>query len=99
MIQPKDRNHLDFSDFLKKSLQDPKVKAEYDKLEPEFAVIKAIIEARMKKGLTQKEVAQKIGTKQSVISRLERGRGNPTLSFLKKMADAFSSRLEIRFIQ
>lgn len=99
MIQPKDRQHLDFHDHLKKSLQNPKFKAEYDKLEPEFAVIRAIIDARIKNDLTQKEVAQKIGTKQSVISRLESGRGNPTIAFLKKMAEAFSSRLEIRFIQ
>ncbi|EKD68066.1 MAG: hypothetical protein ACD_48C00090G0005 [uncultured bacterium] len=89
----------DFASWKKHALQDPKFKAEYEKQQPEFAVIKAIIEARIKNDMTQKEVAKKIGTKQSVISRLESGRGNPTLSFLKKMAVAFSSRLEIRFVQ
>ena len=89
----------DFVSWKKHALKDPKFKAEYDRQQPEFAVIKAIIEARIKNDMTQKEVAKKIGTKQSVISRLESGRGNPTLSFLKKMAVAFSSRLEIRFVQ
>lgn len=96
-IKPQDRKHLDFEDFLKESLKNPKIKAEYDKLQPEFAVIRAVIEARMKKGLTQKMLAGKIGTKQSVISRLESGKGNPSLAFLKRLAVAFNTHLEIRF--
>ena len=68
-IKLQDRKHLDFEDFLKESLKDPKIKVEYDKLQPEFAVIRAVIEARMKKGMTQKLLAGKIGTTQSVISR------------------------------
>ena len=74
-------------------------KAEYEKQQPEFALIRAMIDTRIRRGLTQEDLAEKVGTKQSVISRLESGRGNPTISFLKKLADAFSSRLEIRFIQ
>lgn len=93
------RQHLDFDIFLKDSLKNPKIKAEYDRLQPEFALIRAMIEARMKKGLTQEKLARKMGTKQSVISRLESGRANPTVSFLKKLAEAFSTRLEIRFIR
>ncbi|KKR49392.1 MAG: hypothetical protein UT84_C0029G0010, partial [Candidatus Curtissbacteria bacterium GW2011_GWA1_40_16] len=42
MIQPKDRRHLDFDVFLKESLKDPKIKAEFDRLQPEFAVIRAV---------------------------------------------------------
>lgn len=97
MIKPKNRKHFDFEIWKKQSLQDPKIKAEYDKLQPEFAVIRALIDARIKKSLTQKELAKKIGTKQSVISRLESGRANPTVSFLKRLAVALNSRLEIRF--
>ena len=97
MIKPEDRNHRDFNDFLKESLKDPKIKAEYDKLQPEFAMIQAVIDARVKKGVTQKELAEKIGTKQSVISRLESGRANPSVAFLKKLAQALNSHLEIRF--
>ena len=98
MIQPKDRKHLDFDVFLKKSLKDPKIKAEFDRLQPEFAVIRAVIDARVKKGLTQDKLAQKIGTKQSVISRLERGNANPSIGFLKKLTQALNSHLEIKFI-
>ena len=90
---------LDFTQFKKKALKQPAIKAEYDKLQPEFALIDAVIETRINKGLTQEALAKKIGTKQSVISRLEKGRANPTVSFLKKLASAFSTRLEIRFVQ
>lgn len=97
MIKPKDRKHRDFNDFLKESLKNPKIKAEYDKLQPEFAVIRAVIEARLKKGMTQKEIAEKVGTKQSVISRLESGRANPSIAFLKRLAQALNVHLEVRF--
>lgn len=97
MIKPKDRKHLNFTVWEKQALKNPKFKAEYDKLQPEFAVIRAVIEARMKRGVTQKELAEKVGTKQSVISRLESGRANPSVSFLKRLAQALNSRLEIRF--
>lgn len=97
MINPKDRKHLDFEVWEKEKLKDPQFKAEYDRLQPEFALIQAVINARIRKGVTQKELAEKIGTKQSVISRLEIGRANPTISFLKKLAQALNTKLEIRF--
>lgn len=98
MVKAKNRKYRNFNDFLKESLKNPKIKAEYDKLQPEFAMIQAVIDVRMKKGVTQKELAQKIGTKQSVISRLESGRANPSVGFLKKLAQALNSHLEIKFI-
>jgi len=93
------RHHLSFDDFLKDSLKNPKIKAEYDKLQPEFALIDALIKSRAKNNMTQRQLANKMGTKQSVISRLEIGRANPTLSFLKRLAKALNSKLEIRFSQ
>ena len=92
------RKHLDFEIWEKEALKDLAFKAEYDRLQPEFAVINAIIEARRKKDVTQEELAEKIGTKQSVISRLESGRANPSVGFLKKLAQALNTNLEIRFI-
>lgn len=92
------RKHADFDTFLKESLKDPKLKAEYDRLQPEFAAIEAVLRARKEKGLRQHDLARKIGTKQSVISRLEAGRANPTVSFLQRLARALDTRLEIRFI-
>jgi ribosome-binding protein aMBF1 (putative translation factor) len=82
---------------LKKELfKDPKFKKAYDDLGPEFEVIEAIIKARAKYGLTQADLAKKIGTKQSAISRLESGTYNPSLAFLKKLAKALNAKLEIR---
>ena len=88
--------HLDFDNYKKQALKNPKLRVEYDKLQPEFELINALINARKMKGITQTQLAQKIGTKQSVISRLEIGRANPTLGFLKKLAHALNSNLEIR---
>jgi len=99
MIKTKKRNHLDFEVWAKDKLKDSQFKTEYDKLQPEFALIETVLKARKEKGLTQKEIAEKIGTKQSVISRLEKGGANPTVAFLKRLAAAFSSRLEIRFVR
>lgn len=97
MIRPKDRKHLDFETWKREALKDPELKAEYVKLQPEFALIRAIIEGRVKKGVTQEKLAKKIGTKQSVISRLESGRANPSIAFLKRLAGALDSSVEIHF--
>jgi ribosome-binding protein aMBF1 (putative translation factor) len=98
-IPPEKRKHLDFDIFLKESLKDPLIKAEFDRQQPEFAVIQAMIDARVKKSLTQKQLAEKMGTTQSAISRLEKGNVSPTVDFLKKLAEATDSRLDIRFLQ
>lgn len=98
-IAPKDRKHLDFEVWEKEALKDPELRAEYDRQQPEFAVIQAMIDARVKKSYTQKQLAKKLGTTQSAISRLERGNVNPTIGFIKKLAEALGSRLEINFIQ
>lgn len=94
MIPPNKRQHLDFEVWEKEALKDPELRAEYARLQPEFEVIRT----RIKKGLTQVELAKKVGTKQSVISRLESGRANPSVAFLKKLAQALNSHLEIKFI-
>lgn len=89
--------HLDFNDYKKRVLKNPAIKAQYNQLQPEFELINTLIEARKTKKLTQAQLASKMGTTQSVISRLEIGRGNPTLEFLKKIAHSLDSHLEIRF--
>lgn len=88
---------MDFDVYLKNALKNPKIKAEYDKLEPQFAPIEAILEARVKKGMTQAQLASKIGTKQSAIARVESGSANPSIGFLQKLADALGKKLVIRF--
>lgn len=75
--------------------KDEEIKKAYKELEPEFLLVKRIIKKRIEKGLTQKELAQKVGTKQSAISRFESGSYNPSFSFLKKLANAMDSELKI----
>jgi len=86
-----------YNQLKSKLLKDKEIAAAYKKLGAEFALIEAIIEKRLQKGFTQKELAQKIGTKQSAISRLESGKANPSLLFLQKIAKALHSHLVVSF--
>ncbi len=76
------------------------VKAEYDRLDEEFASLDVFLKARADAGITQAQVAERIGTTQSVIARLESGRGrhSPSLSTLRKYAHALGCRLELRLV-
>jgi transcriptional regulator with XRE-family HTH domain len=87
---------MDYRKYLKKQLKDKQFKKEWDKLEPEYQLIESLIAARLKKGLTQEKLAQKINTKQESISRVESGRVVPTIPFLKRVAQALDSKLEVR---
>lgn len=78
-------------------MQDPEFKAAYDALEEEFALASALIEARASAGLTQEEVAQRMGTTQAVIARLESGRVKHSTRTLERFARATGTRLRITF--
>ena len=78
-------------------LKNKELKKSYDELEQEYKLVEKLIEKRLEKGLTQNELAAKIGTKQSAISRLESGNYNPSLSFLHKVADGLGTKLKFRF--
>lgn len=81
---------------LKRELvRDPEVRQEYERLGPEFEVVRALVEARARAGLTQAQVAERMGTKQSVIARLEGGRSAPTWKTLQRYASATGSRLRV----
>ncbi|MBU1117502.1 helix-turn-helix domain-containing protein [Patescibacteria group bacterium] len=86
-----------FEDFKRESLKDPEIKREYDKLGPEFELINKIIEARIHKKLTQKDIADRMGTKQSALARLESGRCNPTIGFVQKLATALGTDITLTF--
>ncbi|MBO4704268.1 MAG: helix-turn-helix transcriptional regulator [Spirochaetaceae bacterium] len=86
-----------FNDFLAEELKDPEFKAEYDALEPEFAIIQAMIDARKETGLTQKELSEKTGINQADISKLERGNANPSLRTLKRLAAGMGRILKVEF--
>ncbi len=85
----------DFDDILKEALKDPEFKKEYDALELEYSIIAQVIQKRLDKGLSQKQLAEKIGTKQSAISRLEGGNSNPSVAFLEKVSKALGGKLQI----
>ena len=84
-----------YKTFKKHLLKNNEIKKVYDDLGPEFELIQLIIKKRLKAGLTQAELAERIGTKQSAISRLERGTYNPTVAFLRKVAEALGANLRI----
>jgi ribosome-binding protein aMBF1 (putative translation factor) len=87
---------VSFSDVKKEWLKNPKFRKAYEDLQPEYAIIHAIIKKRIASKMSQKDLAKKLGTKQSAISRLESGNYNPTLSFLKKLSTTLGGKLEIK---
>lgn len=80
----------------KELLKNKKVAEEYKKLAPRYQLISQLIESRLKKGLTQEQLAKRIGTKQSAIARLESGSSNPSMAFLEKIAEAIGLKLIIQ---
>jgi transcriptional regulator with XRE-family HTH domain len=89
----------EWEEFLDEQLKDPEVCAEWDALEPEFAIVQAIIDARKSVGLTQKQLSERTGIAQSDISKLESGDGNPSLRTLKRLALAMDMTLKIEFLR
>lgn len=85
-----------WQDIKKTILKDKEVKKIYDDLEVEYQIISDMVRLRNKKKITQKELAKKIGTTQSALSRFEMGDVNPSLDFLKKVAMALGSKLVVR---
>jgi predicted transcriptional regulator len=86
-----------YDKYLEEQLKKPEFKAEYDALEPEFAIIHAIIEARNNSGLTQKQLAERTGIAQGDISKIENGNANPSLRTLKRLAKAMDMKLKLEF--
>jgi ribosome-binding protein aMBF1 (putative translation factor) len=84
-----------FKQFKSNALKNPAVKAEYLALGPEYEVVKTIIKERIKRGWSQTDLAQAIGSRQPVISRLERGGSNPSLQTLQKIAKALDLSLKV----
>ena len=76
-----------FDDFLEEQMQNQEFKKEYDDLQPEFDVIRAIVDARTSQNLTQKQLAEKTGINQADISKLENGTRNPSINLLKRLAE------------
>ena len=81
----------------RKWMKEPKYRKAYDALEKEFVLASAVIDVRNRAGLTQEDLARKMGTTQPVVARLESGRSRPSIRTLERLADATDSRLLISF--
>jgi predicted transcriptional regulator len=77
-------------------MKDPEFKAEYNRLGPEFEIATELIQARLRAGLSQTELAARMGTSQSAIARLESGQTLPSTKTLLRFAEATSSKVELR---
>ncbi|MBR6365834.1 MAG: helix-turn-helix transcriptional regulator [Lachnospiraceae bacterium] len=77
---------------------DPAFKTEYDAVQPEIEVTRALLNARIHAGLSQVQLSELSGISQADISRLEKGTRNPTIALLKRLADAMGMTLQIRFV-
>lgn len=84
-------------DLHRKWLKEPDYKAAYEALEDEFALAKALIEARKRAGLSQDQLAHRMKTSQSYIARIESGRVRPSTHALERLAQATGTRLKITF--
>lgn len=87
----------DFERYLEKQLEDPEFRKEWESLEPEYAIMQALIDARAEAGITQSELSRRTGIAQTDISKLERGNGNPSLKTLKRLAEGLGMTLELKF--
>lgn len=83
---------------LNEQLKDPAFQAEWEALEPERQIIRAIIEGRERRDLTQQQLAEITGIQQADISRLENGTGNPSLRTLKRLAAGMGMQLKLEFV-
>lgn len=87
-----------FRETLNQQLQNPEFKAEWDALEPEFQIIKAMIDGRKEKNITQKELADLTGITQADISRIETGNSNPSIQTLQRLAAGLGMRVKLEFV-
>ncbi|MCR5210954.1 MAG: helix-turn-helix transcriptional regulator [Lachnospiraceae bacterium] len=88
----------DLQELTDELMQEPEFVKEYEAIQPEINITRAILDARINAGMTQMELSKKSGISQADISRLEKGTRNPSLNLLKRLAEAMDSTLSIEFI-
>src|SRR5208283_867919 len=86
---------MNWKEHKKKLLEDPEFRKEYEALEPEYKLASTLIRLRLAKGLTQEQLAKLMNTKQESIARLESGGSLPSLSTVRKVANALDAEVEI----
>lgn len=88
----------DLQELTEELMQDESFRREYEALQPEMDIMHTLMDARIRAGMTQTELSKKTGISQADISRLENGTRNPSLSLLKRLADAMNTTLKIEFV-
>lgn len=88
----------DFQKYLNDQLNDPEFAEEYEAQKPEYEAIRAVIAARLEQHMTQKDLAEKTGIRQSNISRIESGSTSPTVETLARIAAGLGKQLKIDFV-
>jgi ribosome-binding protein aMBF1 (putative translation factor) len=87
---------IPFDEIKRRALMDPEVKAEYDRIGPEFEIAAELIRARVRAGLSQAQLAERMKTSQSAVARLESGQTLPSTKTLLRFAEATGSRVQVR---
>lgn len=89
---------MNFKEYKKELMKDPEFVKAYEDLQPEMDIVKAILDARIKQNLSQKELSKLTGINQSEISKLESGERNPSIKLLQRLADGMGLTLKISFV-
>ena len=84
--------------YKNEQMKDPEFVESYEKIQPEMSIIKALVDARLSRGITQKELAEATGIAQGEISKLENGTRNPSIKLLQRLAEGLGMVLSISFI-
>lgn len=88
---------MNLKEYKEKRIKDPNFAKNYEEIQPELNVIRALIDARISKNMTQKELAEKTGIAQTEISKLENGTRNPSIKLLQRLADGMGMVLNVTF--
>lgn len=89
---------MKFDDYLNEKLKDPEFRKIYERDKIKYDIISQTIAERNRQNLTQKDLADRMETKQASVSRFENGNVNPSLDFLIKLAESLGKKLEVKFV-
>ena len=88
---------MTLKEYKEKKMKDPEFAAAYEEMQPEMNVIRAMIDARISKNMSQKDLSEKTGIAQTEISRLENGTRNPSIKLLQRLAEGMDMVLNVTF--
>ncbi|WP_318677173.1 helix-turn-helix transcriptional regulator [Treponema sp.] len=89
---------MTLTEALNEQLKDESFKKEYEALDPEYAIISSLIDARKSNNVTQKQLSEATGIAQSDISKIENGSANPTVKLLQRLAEGLNMSLKVEFV-